>query len=197
MPSVTMNSSMPSAKAASVLGLSNSVSPISSVTIWSVMVVTLSSGLIVSLAIRPAAITTIIVSPMARLTARRTPPTMPGMAAGNSTFIIVSPRVAPSASDPSRSDRGTAERASSAKEEMNGISMIAQHDRHHAACGQRGVRREVQSEVGAGLPQERRDRQDREEAVDDGRDARQDLEHRLDDVARARRREFVEVDRGE
>ena len=50
---------------------------------------------------------------------------MPGIAEGNSTFSIVSPRVAPRASEPSDSDRGTAESASSAKDEMNGISMIA------------------------------------------------------------------------
>jgi hypothetical protein len=81
--------------------------------------------LIVSLPISPAAITTIIVSPMARLTARGTPPTMSGMAAGNSSFVMVSPRVAPSARDPSRSGRGTADRASSVKEEMKRISMIA------------------------------------------------------------------------
>jgi hypothetical protein len=46
--------------------------------------------------------TTIIVSPIARLTARRTPPTTPGRAAGTSTFLIVSDVVAPIASDPSR-----------------------------------------------------------------------------------------------
>ena len=73
----------------------------------------------------PAAITTIIVSPIARLTASRTPPTIPGMAAGKRTLSIVSPRVAPSASEPSESARGTAETASSEKEEMKGMSMIA------------------------------------------------------------------------
>ena len=78
------NSTRPSAKAASVLALSNSWSPVSSWTIWVVTVVTLSNGLAVMLAARPAAITTIIVSPIARLTASRTPPTTPGSAAGSS-----------------------------------------------------------------------------------------------------------------
>jgi hypothetical protein len=50
-----------------------------------VTVVTLAKGLAVRLAARPAAITTIIVSPMARLTASSTPPTTPGSAAGTST----------------------------------------------------------------------------------------------------------------
>src|SRR5690606_3577134 len=53
--SVTRNSTSPRANAASVLGLSNSVSPISSVTICTVTVVTDSRGLTVRLAISPAA----------------------------------------------------------------------------------------------------------------------------------------------
>ena len=59
-------------------------------------VVTESNGLTVKLALNPAAITTIIVSPMARLTAKRTAPTKPGIAAGRTTLYIVSAFVAPS-----------------------------------------------------------------------------------------------------
>ena len=81
-----MNSTRPSANAASLLGLSNSWSPVSNCTLCVVTVVTLANGLAVRLAAKPAAMTTIIVSPIARLTASRTPPTMPGSAAGTSTF---------------------------------------------------------------------------------------------------------------
>src|SRR3546814_14340168 len=66
--SVTRKRTSPSAKAASVLALSNSWSPVSSLTICAVTVVTLAKGLAVRLAESPAAITTIIVSPIARLT---------------------------------------------------------------------------------------------------------------------------------
>ena len=46
---------------------------------------------------------------------------MPGSAAGSSTLIIVSPRVAPMASEPSRRLRGTAFSASSESEETKGM----------------------------------------------------------------------------
>ena len=52
---------------------------------------------------------------------------MPGSAAGRITRLIVSDRVAPSPSEPSRSDRGTEVMMSSESEETKGISMIA-HD---------------------------------------------------------------------
>ena len=45
----------------------------------------------------PAAMTTIMVSPMARDTASSTPPTMPGRAAGKMTRRMVSDWVAPKA----------------------------------------------------------------------------------------------------
>ena len=54
-----------------------------------------SSGLIVKFAAKPAAITTIIVSPIALDTANKTEPTIPGSAAGITTFLIVSDLVAP------------------------------------------------------------------------------------------------------
>lgn len=50
------------------------------------MVVVDSSGLMVRFAAKPAAITTIIVSPMALDTANNTEPTIPGNAAGITTF---------------------------------------------------------------------------------------------------------------
>ncbi len=68
-----------------------------------------------------AAITTIMVSPMARLTASITPATMPGRAAGTSTLRIVSLVVAPIASEPSRIACGTAAMESSAIEETKGM----------------------------------------------------------------------------
>ena len=68
--------------------------------------------------------TTIIVSPMARLTPRRMPPMMPGRAAGSRTFVMVSLSVAPMASEPSFIARGTAFSASSDSDEMNGMIMM-------------------------------------------------------------------------
>ena len=63
--------------------------------ICTVTVVTASSGLKVRLAARPAAMTTIIVSPMARLMASMKAETMPGSAAGSTTLRMVSDLVAP------------------------------------------------------------------------------------------------------
>ena len=91
-----VNRTRPSANAARVLGLSNSWSPTSRVTICTVTVVTAWRGFAVRLAARPAAMTTIIVSPMAREIASSSPPTIPGSAAGRTTCRIVSERVAPS-----------------------------------------------------------------------------------------------------
>ena len=64
-------------------------------TICTVTVVIASRGLADRLAAVEAAITTIMVSPIARLIASITPATMPGSAAGTSTRRIVSERVAP------------------------------------------------------------------------------------------------------
>ncbi len=65
--------------------------------------------------------TTIIVSPIARLTASSTPPTMPGSAAGTRTRLIVSDAVAPIARLPSRIACGTAFIELSAIDETNGM----------------------------------------------------------------------------
>ena len=72
-------------------------------------VVTASIGLKDSFADKPAAITTIIVSPIALEAARSIPPIMPGRAAGNITFLMVSDFVAPSPYEPSLKDCGTLE----------------------------------------------------------------------------------------
>ena len=121
---VTVNNISPNAKAASVLGLSNSWSPVSRVTICTVTVVTDSNGFAVNFAASPAAITTIIVSPIARDIASIIPPTIPGSAAGITTFRMVSDCVAPMAKEPSRMDCGTAVITSSAREEIKGIIII-------------------------------------------------------------------------
>ncbi len=68
--------------------------------------------------------TTIIVSPIARDTASRMPPTMPGSAAGSMTRVMVSERVEPSPRAPSRIAIGTALIASSASDETSGMIMI-------------------------------------------------------------------------
>ena len=69
----------------------------------------------------PAAITTIMVSPIARLIASITPATMPGSAAGTNTLRMVSDVVAPMARLPSRMAWGTAAMESSAMEETKGM----------------------------------------------------------------------------
>lgn len=83
--------------------------------------VVLAKGLAVSVATPLAAMTTIIVSPIARLTASRTPPTTPGSAAGSMTRVIVSDGVAPIARLPSRIALGTAAKLSSAMDDTKGM----------------------------------------------------------------------------
>ncbi len=61
------------------------------------MVVVESKGLMVNFAASPAAITTIMVSPIALETANRIDQIIPVRAAGNTTCLIVSDLVAPSA----------------------------------------------------------------------------------------------------
>ena len=94
--SVNTNSVSPRANATSVCGELNSRSPVSWLTIFTVIVVTGSSGLSVRFAAMPAASTTIMVSPMAREAASSTAPTIPGSAAGSTTRRMVSDCVAPS-----------------------------------------------------------------------------------------------------
>ena len=65
-----------------------------------------------------------MVSPIALDTASKIPPTMPGKAAGRITRVIVSERVEPNPSAPSRIALGTALMASSDSEETSGMIMI-------------------------------------------------------------------------
>ena len=68
--------------------------------------------------------TTIIVSPIARLTASRTPPTTPGKRRGQQDLADRLRPVAPSARLPSRIACGTAAMKSSAIELTNGMIMM-------------------------------------------------------------------------
>ena len=61
------------------------------------------------------------VSPATRANARMTPVMMPGSAAGSITVNVARPRVAPSASAPSRSVDGTSRSSSSVVRAMIGI----------------------------------------------------------------------------
>ena len=88
------------------------------------MVVTASNGFKVKFAAKPAAITTIIVSPIARLVAKSNDPAIPGNAAGRTIFRIVSDWVAPSPKDPSLKDCGTAFITSSDNDEIRGTIII-------------------------------------------------------------------------
>jgi phosphate transport system permease protein len=89
-----------------------------------VTVVTAENGLTVTFAANPAAITTIIVSPIALEIANKRAPTIPGRAAGKMTFRMVSDCVAPKARDPSLKFSGTADITSSDKDETYGIIII-------------------------------------------------------------------------
>ena len=86
--------------------------------------VTASNGFTVRLADNPAAITTIIVSPIALDIASKKPPTIPGNAAGKTTFLITSDSVEPSPRAPSLIAVGTALMASSDNDDINGIIII-------------------------------------------------------------------------
>ena len=94
---VTRNSTSPRPNADSVRGLLNSWSPVRLATMCTVTVVMVSSGFSVRLGSRPAAMTTIMVSPSARETPSSAAETMPGSAAGSSTCLMVSDLVVPRA----------------------------------------------------------------------------------------------------
>ena len=72
----------------------------------------------------PAARTTAIVSPIARLIARMNDETTPESPAGRTIRVETSNFVAPSPYAASRSPRGTAERTSSLSDETIGMTMI-------------------------------------------------------------------------
>ena len=78
-----------------------------------------------SMAAPPAAMSTTMVSPMARDMPSMMAVPMPDRAAGTTTRTMVSQRVAPSAREASRRERGTARRASSETEQMVGRLMMA------------------------------------------------------------------------
>ena len=72
----------------------------------------------------PVTIRTAMVSPIARPMPRMMAAVIPEMAAGTTTRTIVCHFVAPSAREPSRNSRGTAESASSETEMIVGSDMI-------------------------------------------------------------------------
>src|SRR5690606_18693297 len=88
------------------------------------MVWMLSRGLRVRFGVAPAASVTIIVSPMARESAKINDATIPESAAGTTTRVATSNLVEPRAYAPARSESGTAIIASSLREETMGMSMI-------------------------------------------------------------------------
>src|SRR5574344_2719127 len=94
---VTINNINPKAKAERVSGELNSKSPTKLFTIVTVTVVISSSGFQERFGLKPAAITTIIVSPKARESARSDAEIIPGIALGITIFFIVSPCVIPRA----------------------------------------------------------------------------------------------------
>ena len=128
---------------------------------------------------------------MARLTARRIPPTMPGMAAGKQhlehRFRLRGPD----------RERAVAQAARHGPERVigKGRDERDQHDPHDAARRERGVGRDRYAKIATDVAQGRRDDEDREKAVDDRRHPGEDLQHRLDDGPHAGVREFVQVDR--
>ena len=70
----------------------------------------------------PVAISTIMVSPMARPRPIIAAEKMPGRAMGNTTLIAVCQGVAPKASEPARKWRGTLESASSQMVKISGTT---------------------------------------------------------------------------
>ena len=89
-----------------------------------VIVCMASPGLNVRLGVPPAAISTIIVSPTARLMPRTKAAMMPESAAGTTTRVETSYLVAPRAAAPARRDCGTAYMASSEMEATVGRIMM-------------------------------------------------------------------------
>ena len=116
---------------------------------------------------------------------------MPDSAAGKTTRSDTCSLLAPSPNAPSRSDAGTADIASSATEAIVGSTSSPRMIPADSALN--GVDLDAQ-ELAQDLGREERQR---EVAEDDRRHAGQHLEHRLDDLAHARRRVLGEVDRAQ
>ena len=89
-----------------------------------VMVCMASAGLNVRVGVPPAAISTIMVSPIARLMPRTKAAMMPERPAGTTTRVDISYLVAPRAAAPARRDCGTANIASSEMEATVGRIMM-------------------------------------------------------------------------
>ena len=113
--------------------------------------------------------------------------TMPDSAAGKTTRTATCMRDAPRPKAPSRSDCGTADRASSATVAIGGKH---EHPEHEA-----GAQRVEGAHVDADVAEERRDESEGEVAEHDRRDAREHLDDRLHDPANPRRRVLGQVDR--
>ena len=105
--SVTANNINPNANADSVSGESNSKSPTSELTIVTVTVVISSNGFIDKFGLKPAAITTIIVSPKAFESPRSDAEIIPGSADGKTISLIVSQWVSPKPKAAFRWESGT------------------------------------------------------------------------------------------
>src|SRR5688572_6244265 len=100
------------------------MSPKKAWTMYPVSVWMLLSGFAVSWGVDPAAMATIIVSPIAREMPRIVAAATPDNAAGRTIRTLTVSLDDPSAYAPSRRDRGTADMASSATEAMIGTIMI-------------------------------------------------------------------------
>src|SRR4051794_14077556 len=120
-PSVTRNSDIPTANSERYYGDPYEPPPPVTATMYVVMVSIEVSGFRVICGRIPAASTTAIVSPIARLTARMNEATTPESPAGSTTRVETSNFVAPRPYAASRRPRGTAESTSSLNEDTIGM----------------------------------------------------------------------------
>lgn len=120
----------------------------------------------------PAAMETIIVSPIARDTARTIEAMMPETAAGKTTLNTISSLVEPRPSAPSRMVFGTELIASSLR--------LADHRDDHHADDKAWTDRVEEVDFRPYAPDQRRDESQCEEPIDDSRYAGKDFEYRLD-----------------
>ncbi len=119
--------------------------------------------------------TTIMVSPTARLIASMKAETMPGSAAGSTTFLMVSDLVAP---------MRVGAVAQRLRHRIDDVVRQRRYERddhhsHHHAGGERAFGGDIEAERLPGLANPGRQAQGGEEAEHHGRDAGEDLEDRL------------------